>query len=84
MIFSGARVLLVARLHTLFGDLQVHASAIGKLPAGPFKNFLELLLGAGKFLLMKQGESFIIKLELGLNARINQFHTAALGGRRGP
>jgi hypothetical protein len=84
MIFSGARVLLVAGFHTLFGDLQVHASTIGKLSAGTFKNFLELLLGAGKFLLMKQGESFIIKLELGLNARIDQFYTAALSGRRRP
>jgi len=61
----------------------VHASAIGKFLAGAFENFFKFLLGAGEFLLMKEGQSFVIDFELRLDEGIDELDSAALGGRRG-
>jgi hypothetical protein len=61
----------------------VHASAIGEFLAGAFENFFKFLLGAGKFLLMKEGQGFIVEFELRLDERVNQLDTPTLGGRRG-
>lgn len=61
MLFRRARVLFVAGFHALLGDLQVHARTIRQLFARPFQNFFQLLLGAGKFLLMKKGEGFVVQ-----------------------
>jgi len=82
MIFCGARVLLVAGLHALLSDLQVHARAIRQFFTRSFQNLFKFLFGAGKFLLMKEREGFVIKLKLGLDARIDQFDATALSGRR--
>jgi hypothetical protein len=60
----------------------VHARAVGKFLAGAFHYFFEFLLGAGEFLLVKESEGFIVDFELCLDARVNQFDTATLGGRR--
>jgi hypothetical protein len=73
----------VGRLHALLGDFQVHARAIGEFLAGAFENFFKFLLGAGEFLLMKEGQGFVVDLELRLHQGIDQFDTPTLGGRRG-
>src|SRR6266478_9228149 len=44
---------------------------------------LHALLGAGKFLLMEERQSFIVRLELRLDERVNQLDTSTLGGGRG-
>ena len=60
----------MARLHVaLLGDLQVHASTVGKLFTGPFEDFFQFLFGLGEFLLVKQTQSFVIDLELRLHAQ---------------
>ena len=82
MLIGGAGILLVRRLHALLGDFEVHASAVGEFFAGAFENFFELLLGTGKFLLVKECQRLVIELELSLDAGVNQFDAAALGGRR--
>jgi hypothetical protein len=61
----------------------VHASAIREFLAGAFENFFKFLLGAGEFLLMKEGQGFVIDFELRLDERIDQLDTPPLGGRRG-
>jgi hypothetical protein len=61
----------------------VHARAIREFLAGAFENFFEFLLSAGEFLLMKEGQSFIVDFELRLDERVNQLDTPTLGGRRG-
>jgi hypothetical protein len=61
----------------------VHAGAIGEFLAGAFENFFKFLLGASEFLLMEEGQSFVIDFELRLDARVNQLDTSALGGRSG-
>jgi len=61
----------------------VHARAIRELLAGAFENFLKFLLGACEFLLMKERQGFIVKFELRLDERIDQFDTSTLRGRRG-
>jgi hypothetical protein len=81
MLFGGAGILFEGRLHALFGDLDVHAGAIGELFAGAFQNFFEFLFGPGEFLLMEEGQSFVVDFELGLNARVDELDTATLGRR---
>ena len=82
VFFGGAWIQFLRRLHALLGDFQMHARAIGKLLARAYQNFLKFLLGLGEFLLMKEGQSFVVNFELGLHARIDQFDATALGGRR--
>ncbi len=82
MFVRRARILLMRRLHPLFCDAHVHARAISKFFAGSFKNFFQFLFGSSEFLLVKQRQGFVVELELSLNARIDQFHTPALCGRR--
>jgi len=82
MLVRGVGVLFLRRLHALLGDFQVHARAVGKFLAGAFHDFFEFLLGAGEFLLMKEGEGFVVNFELCLDARVNQLDTSTLGGRR--
>ena len=82
VFIGGVGILLLRGLHALLGDFHVHARAIGKFFAGTFQNFFKFLLGAGKFLLMKEGQSFIVDFELRLDAGINQLDTPTLGGRR--
>ncbi len=53
MLFKISRILFLRRLHALFGNFDVHASAVGEFLAGAFDNFLEFLLGALKFLLVE-------------------------------
>ena len=60
MIFGGFGILLVARLHALLGDFDVHASAVGEFFAGAFENLFQFLLGAGEFLLVEERQSFIV------------------------
>jgi hypothetical protein len=83
MFVRGAGILLVRRLHALLGDFQVHARAIGEFLAGAFENFFKFLLGAGEFLLMKEGQGFIVDFELRLHQGIDELDTPTLGGRRG-
>jgi hypothetical protein len=61
----------------------VHARAIREFLAGAFKNFFKFLLGARKFLLMKEGQGFVIDFELRLDEGIDQLDTPTLSGRRG-
>jgi hypothetical protein len=81
VLFGGARILFLRRLHALLGDLYVHARAVSEFFAGAFENFFELLLGSCEFLLMEEREGLVIDLELRLDARIDQFDTTTLGGR---
>ena len=78
MLLCRAGIFLVKRLHPLLGDFQMHAGAVGKLLAGPLKNFLELLLGAGKFLLMKERQGLVVDLELRLDEGINELDASPL------
>jgi hypothetical protein len=73
----------VRRFHALLGNFHVHAGAIREFLAGAFENFFKFLLGAGEFLLMKEGQGFVIDFELRLDERVNQLDTPTLGGRRG-
>jgi hypothetical protein len=57
----------------------MHARAVGKFLAGAFDHFFQFLLGALKFLLVKEAKRLIVELHLGLYARIDHFHAAALG-----
>ena len=81
VLFGGARILFLRRLHALLGDLYVHARAIGEFFAGAFENFFEFLFGSCEFLLMEERKGLVIDLELRLDARIDQFDTTTLGGR---
>ena len=83
MFIRSAGILLLRRLHALLGDFHVHARAIGEFLAGAFENFFKFLLGACKFLLMKEREGFVVDLELRLDARVDQLDAATLGGWRG-
>jgi len=82
VVFGGARILFLGRLHALLGNLQVHARAIGEFFAGALQHFFQFLLGLGEFLLVEEGQSFIIGFQLSLNARIDQLYTTALGRGR--
>jgi len=82
VLVGGLGILLVARLHTLLGDFQVHASAVGELFAGAFENFFEFALGLGEFLLVEERKCFVVELELSLDTRVNELDTAALGRMR--
>ena len=82
MLVGRARILLRARLHALFGDAQMHAGAVGEALAGAFENFFQFLLGSGKFLLVEEGQRFIVNFQLRLNPRIDQLDATALRGRR--
>jgi hypothetical protein len=82
VLVGGLRILLVARLHALFGDFQVHASAIGELFTGTFENFFEFAFGFGEFLLVEERKGFVVELELSLDTRVNELDTAALGRMR--
>ena len=81
VLFGGARILFLGRLHALLGDFYVHARAIREFFAGAFENFFELLFGSGEFLLMEEREGLVVNFELGLDARIDQFDTTTLGRR---
>lgn len=78
VLLGGAGRLLLGRLHALLGNLDVHARAVRKLLAGTFENLFKFLLGALKFLLVKEGKRFVIELELRLHARINELDAASL------
>jgi hypothetical protein len=80
VLVRGLGIELVTGLHALFGDFDVHAGAIGKFFAGAFENLFELLFGLGEFLLMKEGERFIVELELRLDARVDHLDATALRG----
>ena len=54
VLLDSLGILLVARLHALLGDFQVHASAIGKFFAGAFENLFKFGFGFGKLLLVKE------------------------------
>ena len=82
VLVDGLGIRLVARLHALLGDFEVHASAIGEFFAGAFENFFELAFGFGEFLLMKEGQGFVVELQLSLNTRVDHLDAAALGGMR--
>ncbi len=82
MLIGSARILFVRGLHALLGNFHVHARAIREFLAGTFQNFFKFLLGAREFLLMKESQSFIVKFELRLHARVHQFDAPTLGGRR--
>jgi hypothetical protein len=60
----------------------VHASAIGEFFAGAFEDFFELAFGFGELLLVEQRKRLVIKLELSLDTRVNEFDAAPLGGMR--
>ncbi len=78
MFIRGARILLGDGLHTLLSNFDVHTRTIRELFAGALKNFFEFLLGAREFLLMKEGECFVVELELSLNTGVNEFDPATL------
>jgi hypothetical protein len=61
----------------------MHARAVGEFLAGALEDFFKLLLGAGEFLLMKEGQGFIVDFELRLDEGINQLDASALGRGRG-
>lgn len=84
VLFGGLGILLLRRLHALFCNFQMHASAVGELLARAFENLLQFLLGALKSLLMKMDQSLIVDFHLSLDARIDQLDAASLGrvGRR--
>jgi hypothetical protein len=79
VLVGGARILLGNRFHALLGDFDVHARAVGKLFAGTFQNPFQLLLGAREFLLVKEGEGFVVEFKLCLHTGIDQFDAATLG-----
>lgn len=84
VLFRSARILFRLRLHALLGNFDVHARAIRKLFAGTFHNFFQLLFRFGVFLLVKQGQRFVVGLHLRLDERIDKFDPSALnGGWRG-
>src|SRR5258708_11038269 len=58
------------------------ARAIGKFPAWAFQNLLKLLLGALKFLLVKQSHGLFVELHLRANEGIHHFDAATLRVRR--
>jgi len=61
----------------------MHARTVGEFLAGAFQNFFKFLLGTGEFLLMKEGQGFVVDFELRLDKGIHEFDTAPLGrGRR--
>jgi hypothetical protein len=76
-------ILIVGRLHTLFGDAQMGAGAVGEFFTGADENLLEFLFGTLEFLLVEEGHGLFVDLHLSLNERINHFDTTALRGRRG-
>src|SRR5256885_16310981 len=78
VFFRGTRVLLRARLHTLLSDLDMHTGAIAEFFAGAFKDLLQFLFGAREFLLVKQGQSFVVELELRLDTRVHQLDATPL------
>ena len=53
-------------------------SAIGEFLTGTFDHFFQFLLGALELLLMEERESLIVNLHLGLDTRIDHFHTTTL------
>jgi len=61
----------------------MHARAIREFFARALQDFFKFLLGAGEFLLMKEGQGFVVDFKLRLDAGINQLDTPPLGGRRG-
>ncbi|OLD80186.1 MAG: hypothetical protein AUF67_13195 [Acidobacteria bacterium 13_1_20CM_58_21] len=61
----------------------MHARAIREFFARALQDFFEFLLGAGEFLLMKEGQGFVVDFKLRLDAGINQLDTPPLGGRSG-
>jgi len=73
----------VRRFMRSLGDFYVHAGAIGESLARAFQNFFKFLLGAGEFLLMKEGQRFIVDFELRLDERVDELDTPTLGRRRG-
>ena len=84
VIFGAARILFRRGLHALLGNFQVHARAVRQLFAGALEHFFEFLLGARKFLLMKERQRFVVRFQLRLHSWINQFNAAALRGMRCP
>jgi hypothetical protein len=82
MLIDGLGIGLVAGLHALLGDFEVHTSAIGEFFAGAFENFFELGFGLGELLLVEERERFVVKLELSLDTGVDHFDAAALGGMR--
>jgi len=79
VLVGRARILLGGWFHALFGDFKVHAGAVCEFLAGAFEDFFKFLLGAGEFLLVEKSQGFVIELELGLDAGIDQFNASALG-----
>ena len=80
VLLSRAGIFFLKRLHALLGDFHVHAGAVGKLLAGPLENFFELLLGAGKFLLMKECQGLVVDFELRLDEGVDELDAAPLDG----
>jgi len=78
VLLSGPGIFFLKWLHALLGDFHVHAGAVGKLLAGPLKNLLELLLGAGEFLLMKKSQGLVIDFELRLDEGIDELDAPPL------
>src|ERR1700732_2920209 len=78
MLVRSARILLSNGLHTLLGDFDVHTRTVRELFAGALENLFELLLGAGEFLLVKEGKSFVVEFELSLDAGVDHFDSATL------
>ena len=84
MLVRSAGVLFSNGFHTLFCDFDVHTRTVRELLAGALEDLFELLLSAGKLLLVKEGKGFVVELELSLDAGINHFYPATLRrmGRR--
>jgi hypothetical protein len=80
VLIGSLGVRLVARLHALLGDFQMHASAVCELFAGAFENFFEFAFRFGELLLMEKGQGFVVKLQLSLDTRIDHLDAATLRG----
>src|SRR5258708_10398082 len=62
MLFKGARILFLRRLHALFRDFDVHTGAVGEFLAGAFDHFFQFLFRTFKFLLMEKTEHLVLNL----------------------
>jgi hypothetical protein len=80
VLVDGLGIRLVARLHALLGNFEMHASAISEFFAGAFENLFELAFGFSELLLMKEGQGFVVEFQLSLNPGVDHLDTAALGG----
>ena len=80
VFLGGSGILLGGRLHALFRNADVSASAVSKLFAGTLQNPLQFLFGTLEFLLMEEGHGLFVEFHLCLDAWVHHFNAAPLLG----